>query len=102
MDLSNDPCLLYTSDYGCHTYFGENVFINYGVNILDVCDVRVGNNVLMGPNVQLIAATHPTDPQVRLEGLECGKPVTIGDNVCLLYTSPKSGTKREFREETPF
>lgn len=70
-------------DYGCHTYFGENVFINYGVNILDVCDVRLGDNVLLGPNVQIIAATHPTDPKIRLMGLECGKPVTIGANVWL-------------------
>lgn len=70
-------------DYGSHIYFGENVFINYGVMILDVCDVRIGDHVQIGPNVQIIAATHPTDPQVRRAGLECGKPVTIGANVWL-------------------
>ena len=46
-------------------------------------DVRLGDNVLLGPNVQIIAATHPTDPKIRLMGLECGKPVTIGANVWL-------------------
>lgn len=27
------------------------------------------------------SATHPTDPAIRLKGLENGKPITIGDNV---------------------
>jgi maltose O-acetyltransferase len=31
--------------------------------------------------VKLYAATHPTDPQERLDGLEYGKPIRIGNNV---------------------
>lgn len=36
---------------------------------------------MLGPNVQLDTATHPIDPTERNSGLECGKPITIGDNV---------------------
>ncbi len=68
-------------DYGSNTYFGENVYINYGVVILDVCEVRIGNDVLIAPNVQILAASHPLDPEERKSGKECGKPVTIGNNV---------------------
>ena len=68
-------------DYGCHTYIGDRTFINYGFNCLDVCEVRIGSGVLIGPNVQLYAATHPIDPAIRRQGLENGKPITIGDNV---------------------
>lgn len=67
-------------DYGCNTYFGNNVYINYGVQILDVCEVRIGNDVLIAPNVQILAACHPLDPEERRSGKEFGKPITIGDN----------------------
>ena len=36
---------------------------------------------MLGPNVQLYAATHPLSPQERLKGEEYGKPISIGDNV---------------------
>lgn len=68
-------------DYGSNTYFGNGVYINYGVMILDVCEVHIGNHVLIAPGVQIIAATHPTDPKERASGKEYGAPVTIGDNV---------------------
>ncbi|MEG1991390.1 MAG: sugar O-acetyltransferase [Christensenella sp.] len=70
-------------DYGCNTYLGNDVYINYGVMVLDVCEVHIGNGVMIAPGVQIIAATHPVDPSVRAEGLEFGKPVIIGDNVWL-------------------
>lgn len=68
-------------DYGCHIYIGENFFCNYQCIVLDVCKVTIGNNVLFGPRVSLFAAGHPIDPTVRTDGLEFGKPITIGDNV---------------------
>jgi maltose O-acetyltransferase len=36
---------------------------------------------MMGPNVQIYAATHPLDHKERTSGLEFGKPVIIGDDV---------------------
>ncbi len=68
-------------DYGKHTYIGDNTYINYGFHCLDVCEVRIGKNVLIAPGVHIYAATHPVDPEIRLSQQECGKPVTIGNNV---------------------
>ncbi|KAI8820816.1 sugar acetyltransferase [Fimicolochytrium jonesii] len=67
-------------DYGCNTYIGERVFMNFGAVILDTCRVTIGNDVLFGPNVSLLSATHPVDPAVRRNwGPELGKPgVTVG------------------------
>ncbi|CAF1511290.1 unnamed protein product [Adineta ricciae] len=68
-------------DYGYNIHWGENSFGNYNLVILDTCPVYVGNYVLMGPDVKIYSATHPTDPQARLDGSEYGKPIRIGNNV---------------------
>ena len=70
-------------DYGCHTYLGDRVYINYDLIVLDVCDVVIGDDVLIGPRVSLLAASHPIDPEVRASGLEYGAPIRIGDRVWL-------------------
>ena len=70
-------------DYGCHIIAGDNLYINYDCTILDCNMVYFGNNVLVAPKVQIYAAYHPTDPQIRLSGKELAAPVTIGDNVWL-------------------
>jgi maltose O-acetyltransferase len=68
-------------DYGVHVRIGRDVFLNYGCTLLDVCEIRIGDGTQIGPMVQLLAADHPRDPQVRTAGLENGKPVHIGANV---------------------
>lgn len=68
-------------DYGFNIYVGERVFMNFNCVVLDVAPVRIGNRVLIGPAVQIYAATHPLDAHIRQEGLELGRPVTIGDDV---------------------
>jgi maltose O-acetyltransferase len=68
-------------DYGCNTYVGENFFANFDCTILDVCDVRIGDNCMLAPSVKIYTATHPLDPVERNSGEEYGKPITIGDNV---------------------
>ena len=68
-------------DYGIHTYIGDNFFANYNFTLLDVCCVEIGKNVLIGPNVSIYAATHPLDCKLRLENLQYGAPIKIGDNV---------------------
>lgn len=68
-------------DYGIHIHAGENFYMNYGCVILDCNEVRIGDNVLCAPYVQIYAAYHPTDPTIRLTGRELAAPVTIGSNV---------------------
>lgn len=68
-------------DYGYNIEAGENFYANFNCVILDVNSVKIGNNVLLGPNVQIYTATHPLDPDERLTGRELAKPVVIGDNV---------------------
>ena len=71
----------FNCDYGYNIEVGENFYANYGCTILDVNRVKIGDNVLLGPNVQIYTAAHPTDPTERLTGREYGKPIKIGNNV---------------------
>lgn len=70
-------------DYGYNIQTGENFYCNFNSVFLDVCPIKIGNNCMFGPNVQLYTATHPILPDERNSGLEYGKPITIGDNVWL-------------------
>ena len=67
-------------DYGAFVHLGEDVFLNYGCTLLDVCEIRIGDKTQIGPMVQILAADHPRDAASRDAGLETGKPVTIGRN----------------------
>lgn len=68
-------------DYGYNTYVGEHFFANFDCIFLDVGEIRIGDNCMFGPNVQLYTACHPLDPVERNSGLEFAKPITIGNNV---------------------
>ncbi|MDE0777071.1 sugar O-acetyltransferase [Nocardioides sp.] len=70
-------------DYGFQTTFGARSFANFGLVVLDVAAVTVGDDVKLGPNVQLLTATHPLEPGPRRDKWEAAEPITIGDNVWL-------------------
>ncbi len=70
-------------DYGYNVHVGANVFVNWGVVLLDVGRITIGDFVQLGPNCQLLTATHPLDAGRRREGWEGSAPITLGDDVWL-------------------
>ncbi|MCO7221391.1 sugar O-acetyltransferase [Klenkia sp. PcliD-1-E] len=70
-------------DYGYRTTVGARVFANFGLVCLDVGPVTIGDDVQIGPGVQLLTPTHPIDPVRRRERWEGSAPITIGDGVWL-------------------
>lgn len=68
-------------DYGAQIFAGDNLFINYDCAIVDCNFVRLGDNVLLGPKVQIYTANHLFLPEERQAGLEMASPVSIGDDV---------------------
>jgi len=64
-------------DYGYTTTVGERTFINYGAIILDPARVRIGADVQIGPNVQLLTATHPVDAGTRRARWESAQSITV-------------------------
>ena len=68
-------------DYGYNLQLGKNVYMNFNCCILDVSIVKIGDNTMFGPNVQIYTATHPLEYKARNSGVEYAKPITIGNNV---------------------
>ncbi|WP_439022068.1 maltose acetyltransferase domain-containing protein [Bacillus thuringiensis] len=68
-------------DYGYNIHIGKNFFSNFNCVILDVCEVRIGDNCMFAPGVHIYTATHPLHAAERNSGKEYGKPVKIGNNV---------------------
>jgi len=68
-------------DYGGNIALGDDFYCNFDCVILDIAPVVFGRNVLLGPAVQVYAATHPLSAAARRTGLELGAPVSVGDDV---------------------
>ncbi|MGW4031015.1 sugar O-acetyltransferase [Streptomyces sp. NPDC004838] len=70
-------------DYGSQISIGDRVFVNFNAVFADAAPIRIGSDVQIGPNVQLLTPTHELDSERRRAGWEKGEPITIGDNVWL-------------------
>lgn len=70
-------------DYGYQIHIGSGTFVNYGLVALDVGRIAIGDDVQIGPHVQLLTSTHPLDPRARRAKWESALPISIGDNVWL-------------------
>lgn len=70
-------------DLGSNITIGARCYANFGLIALDVAPITIGDDVLIGPNVQLLTPTHPVEPGPRRDKWEAALPITIGDNVWL-------------------
>ncbi|MGY1731662.1 sugar O-acetyltransferase [Geodermatophilus sp. SYSU D01045] len=70
-------------DYGSRIRIGARCFANVGLVALDVAAITIGDDVQIGPNVQLLTPTHPVEPGPRRDKWEAARPITVGDNVWL-------------------
>ena len=79
-------------EYGKHIFIGDQVIINMNCTFLDDNIIKIGNNVLIAPNVQLYTATHPINANERFVNdwdersgdlffRTKALPITIEDNV---------------------
>jgi maltose O-acetyltransferase len=66
-------------DYGYQIRIGARTFLNYGAVILDSAPVVIGDDVQIGPNVQLLTPLHPLDPIERRRRYERAEPIRVGD-----------------------
>lgn len=68
-------------DYGYSISMGNYFYSNHNLVINDGAPVTFGDHVLIGPNCCLTTAEHAIDPELRKEGVEIAKPITVGNNV---------------------
>lgn len=66
---------------GHHMHFGNGVYVNFNLTVVDDGNIFVGDKVMFGPNVTIATANHPIEPSLRSRGLQYNKDVYIGENV---------------------
>jgi maltose O-acetyltransferase len=71
----------FACDYGYNVRLGINAFINFNCVFLDCALIEIGDNLQMGPAVQMYTAAHPLEADVRRSGLEYARPIRIGHDV---------------------
>ena len=66
---------------GKNVHFGNGVYANFNLTLVDDCDIFVGDNVMFAPNVTITTGTHPIHPILRSKKAQYNLPVNIGNNV---------------------
>lgn len=69
----------YTTD-GQNIRIGHKVFINQNCTMYDLGGIEIGDEVMIGPNVSIMTASHPLSPAQRRNGI-IAKSVVIKNNV---------------------
>ena len=59
---------------------GRNVFVNQNCTFYDLGGLDIADDVMIGPNVSIITASHPLEPSQR-RAATIGKPIVIERNV---------------------
>lgn len=65
---------------GHHVHFGNNVYANFGLTMVDDTHIYVGDCTMFGPNVVVATAGHPINPELRAKAYQFNMPVHIGRN----------------------
>lgn len=67
-------------DFGVNIHVGDNFHADYNCTMLDVAEIRIGHNCLIGPDVGIYTAGHRLQPEGRmLDGY--GMSIIIGNDV---------------------
>ncbi len=68
-------------DYGFNIEIGDHFYANFNCVFLDAGEIKIGNNVMIGPGAHVYTVSHPIDATQRQTKSEFAKPVVIEDNV---------------------
>jgi acetyltransferase-like isoleucine patch superfamily enzyme len=59
--------------------FGDHVYVNSGLTLVDDWKITFGSNILISPNVTIVTTGHPVHPDLRPHGEMYSFPVVIED-----------------------
>ena len=65
---------------GHHVHFGNNVYANFNLTMVDDTHIYVGDCTMFAPNVTVATAGHPICPELREKAYQFNMPVHIGRN----------------------
>lgn len=70
-------------DNGKNIFIGNNFTGNFNLTILDIKEVYIGDNVMIGPNTLITTVGHPITPKGRRDHLAQASEIRIGNDVWL-------------------
>ena len=65
---------------GHHVHFGNHIYANFNLTLVDDTHIYVGDHTMIGPNVIIATGGHPVLPELREQGYQYNMPVHIGRN----------------------
>lgn len=68
---------------GKHCHFGDCVYANFNLTLVDDTHIYIGSNTMIGPNVTIATAGHPILPELREKAYQYNAAVHIGKNCWL-------------------
>jgi galactoside O-acetyltransferase len=66
---------------GAHVHFGNRVYANFNLTLVDDGHIYVDDCVMFGPNVTIVIAGHPVETTLRSKAWQFNRDVHIGKNV---------------------
>lgn len=68
---------------GRHVHFGNHVYANFNLTLVDDTHIYIGSHTMIGPGVIIATAGHPVLPILREQEYQYNAPVHIGSNCWL-------------------
>ena len=68
---------------GMNVHFGDGVYANFNLTLVDDTHIYVGDHTMFAPNVTLATAAHPIAPEYRVYQYQYNLPIHIGKNCWL-------------------
>lgn len=71
----------FNAAFGSNVHLGDDFFGNANVTFVDDVEIRIGNGVMIAPNVTLTTTGHPVHPDRRVDFARFSEPIVIEDKV---------------------
>ena len=68
---------------GRHVHFGNHVYANFNLTLIDDTHIYIGSHTMIGPGVIIATAGHPVLPILREQKYQYNAPIHIGSNCWL-------------------
>jgi galactoside O-acetyltransferase len=71
----------FSAGFGSNVHIGDDFFGNVNLAFVDDVEIRIGNGVMIAPNVTLTTTGHPVHPDRRVDYARFSEPIVIEDKV---------------------
>lgn len=71
----------FSAGFGSNVHIGDDFFGNANITFVDDVEIRIGNGVMIAPNVTLTTTGHPVHPDRRVDFARFSEPIVIEDRV---------------------